>query len=135
MNDEKGRKAKAVGITVRQTQRNRIFFMVVQPIQGILQLILWIFIWVNMPIDIGIYIIVISLLLLQVIVWKLDTSNFFQMWRTQESKSKDAEVLDAQVNLQAARWAKFMKMSEEKLNQIELESMAILGIKVNKNAE
>lgn len=127
------KKERVVGITVRQTQRNRIFFMVVQPIQGILQLILWIFIWVEMPVDIGIYIIVISLLLLQVVVWKLDVSNFFQLWRMQESKSKDAETTNAQIDLQAARWAKFMKKSEEELDKIELESMVILGIKVNKN--
>jgi hypothetical protein len=62
-------------ITVKQAQRNRIFYMVIQPIQGIVQLILWFYIWINMPVDLGIILILIGLPILQVVVWKFDVSG------------------------------------------------------------
>lgn len=122
------KKEKAIGVTVRQAQRNRIFYMVIQPAQALLNLILWVFIWVDMPVNVGIYIIVILLLAIQVIVWKLDTSEFFQLWRAQESKSKDARVTNASINLNCARIAKYQRLTEEELNTIIEDSKEVLGI-------
>jgi len=122
------RKEKLTNITVKQAQRNRIFYMVIQPIQGILQLMLWVYIWVDMPVDSGVAIMIIGLLVLQVIVWRFDVSGFYQSWRAQESKSKDARVINAQINLQAARYVSFQRMTQEELNGVITKSKSTLGM-------
>lgn len=116
------------GMTFRQLQRDRVLFFVVQPIYGVMQLLALVYIWLSMELVAGIVIMIVLAVLYNIAAWIFDKRRLLQLWRTQESKTKDAEVTDAQIDLHSARMAKYMKYTEAQLDDIIDESKKVLGI-------
>lgn len=126
---EENKVGKWFGAGVRQMQRARILYMVVQPMMGVFQWLTLVFIWISADFGTGIIAMIVLGIGYTIASWRLDKSGFFQMWRAQEVKSKDSTVLDAQMDLQAARYVKFQGYTEDELNEIIARSSAVLGIK------
>jgi hypothetical protein len=117
----------------RQLQRDRVLHMVVAPILSIFQVLTLVYIWISADFMWGIIIMILLGVVYNMLAWWLDKAGLLTLWRTQESKTKDAEVTNASINLNCARIAKYMKLPNEELDKIESESMKILGIGVNEH--